>query len=483
MARPILRTKFRGTGQTENETFISANGSSMSIFKYGTAGRTTTATYCPDFLAAHFGGFIYAIEPEVGIWKNTPPGTGCSLIHSFTSPQTSILSSAMGWKPVNKNGKTQLMTTYLTTTSATYRMVFIDDVGTVTETSNIPTTISALQMSNGILVENKIYSVTSTSSNLDLMIIDPEQESINNVAWSTVQASARADICAHSGTIYGMVTYGNTTAGFGNQLWRISGATPAKIGEWNAHYNSSSFYPTTNFMPCIFSTDDNLYAISLSDNSDISTSDKFDIWKIEIDGNGAFTGVNRITDAVFGFDFFTLVRSSKFTYFRDIESTEGSPGHVINMALGDTGTEGKAVHSYRFNGPAAAATYLGFSSDAWSYDQPIDKLGGGTYTFTDQNELNWTMTSVEISGIYADIYYHVTGISEAGGVSFCPKYNNQKDSPLTAATVTVIDGGTLSGGYITGITAGDSGAFRWNLETDNISAGDVPNLNVQLIRV
>jgi len=126
MTRPSLVTKFRGVGQTECEVFQDAGGTLVSLFTYGTAGLATDIDFKPGSLATHWAGKIYAIAPEEGIYVNTPPETSGVLAHSFTSPNTGTSSFCMDWQTVLKDGKTQLFTLFLTTTSNRVRMVFID---------------------------------------------------------------------------------------------------------------------------------------------------------------------------------------------------------------------------------------------------------------------------------------------------------------------------------------------------------------------
>jgi len=486
---PFLITKFRGTGQTECEVFQNINSTLISLFKYGDATLVTTAIPNTEFagLAARWRGFIYAISPQDGIYRNTPPSTTATLVHSFTLPNTTS-EITLGWHVVWKKNKMNLFTMFYTTT-LDWRMVFIDEEGIVTETAPIPHELASPLnikhgMSRGIYFGNKIFTSGEGTDVGEIQIINPESEDIQGIFYpSTGFIMVQSDIAIHNGKLYGYSVHAATTVGKGNVLWNISSAIPSVELEWEAYQANSNEFPGAYGHCCIFSDGVDLIVIGYSDGT---TLNEIGMWRIDFDGGGNVTGKTDIIDIVLGFR--AVPDDEVFRCFvnRDIESELGTIKTQLHLSLPLFApfqiAEGRGpFHSYQWNGASSPATYIGVWGDSLLFDLPHDRIGGAR-TFTDADELNFTITNVVHSGIYADVTYILDGVAPASGVAMCIKYNNDKDSPLSVATVVPVVNGVTDGNYIAELSTGESGVFRWNLEADAIDAGDFPNTSAFLIR-
>lgn len=482
MGRPELRTKFRGTGQSENEVFQSTNGTLKSLYTYGTAGQSSDTDFQPGSLSTHWNGALYSIAPEDGIYKNTPPATSGVLLHSFTSPDTSNNSFVSDWQVVFKNNKMQLFTCFKSTVSNSMRMVFIDEEDNVTETDTISygaVAFTSIPFIRNLNVANKLYSTSDATSNFDLLIIDPISENIQKIDIDTL-SHPHSDLALHSGIVYCYAIAATTTVGEGNVLWNVSSASPYKLLEWEAYQPTSTYFPSRGGQNCIFSDGQDLVLIGYGSGNTIN---EIGCWKVNFNANGIPVGLTDIRDITLGFDLVGDYRDARFYASRDIETDVGIIKTKLHIVTQDGTVEGNPIHEYQWNGVNAPATYLGVAADSFAFDAPSWKIGGGARTYSNQDELDFIATNVVISGQVIDVTYKITGASPVSGVAMCVKYNNLKDSPLELATVTPIDKGISSGNYIAGLTAGESGIFRWSVAADEISPGDIPNLSAFLIRI
>jgi hypothetical protein len=480
MTRPFLVTKFRGTGQTECEVFQNTGGTLTSLFTYGTAGLATDNDFKPGSLSTHWKGAIYAIAPEEGIYKNTPPETSGVLLHSFTSPDTGFASYVMDWQVVFKDDKSQLFTVFKVAGN-NMRMVFIDEEDNVTETGTISyTTIASttIPFMRSINFGNKLYSDSTANNNTDLLIVDPISESVQKIDWSLTTSNHR-DLAIHSGVLYGYTQESTTTVGEGNILWNMSAAIPYKLLEWEAYQPTSNEFPQAAGQNLIFSDGENLMVMGYGSGT---TLEEIDVWRVNFDGNGVPNGITSVMDTVFGFRTVPDSEVSRYYASRDIETELGEARTNIHIVAGNGSVEGVPTHHYEWRGPNMPATYLGLGNDAFAFDTPSWKVGGGARTFSNQNELDFIITNVAPTGSALDITYFISGSANPSGVAICPKYNNLKDSPFTPATVSVIDKGFASGSYIAGLSTGESGVLRWGIADDNVAPGDIPNFSAFLIR-
>lgn len=480
MARPILHTKFRGTGQTENEVFQNVGGTLTSLFTYGTAGLATDTDFKPGSLATHWKGAIYAIGPEDGIYKNTPPETSGVLLHSFTSPNTGTTSYVMDWQTVFKDGKQQLFTLFHTSTTNQIRMVFIDEEDNVTETDPIAIAAPASNMSfmRGLNFGNKIYTSSYTTSNLDVQITDPISQSISKIDV-VGETHPQQDFAIHSGVLYMYTQQATTTVGQGNCIWNMSSAVPYKTLEWEGYQLSSNEFPNTIGQNLIFSDGDNLVVLGMASGT---TAEELDMWTVSFDANGVPVGLNPIMDTVLGFRTLVDTEVCRAYATRDIETELGEIRTNIYFIPGNGSVEGNTIHVYEWNGPSTAATYLGQGADSFTFDAPSWKVGGGARVFSNQDELDCIITDVSPTGSALDLTYYISGSAGVGAVAMCPKFDNLKDSPLQPLTFSVIDKGFASGNYIAGLSTGESGIFRWDIASDGVSPGDLPTFGTFLIR-
>jgi len=481
MARPELRTKFRGTGQSENEVFQDTNGTLKSLYTYGTAGVQNDTDFEPGSLSIHWNGALYSLGVEDGIYKNTPPETSGVLLFSFSSPDTGVNALCSEWHVVFKDGKQQLFTAYRSTTSNSLRFIFIDEEDNVTETANISHGTIAAQFPfvRNLYVDNKLYSTSTASSNFDLLIMDPVAEDITKVDLAAL-SHPHSDLAVYSGVIYMYAVATDTTVGEGNTLWNISSAVPYKLLEWEAYQASSTFFPSVNGQNCIFNDGEDLILVGYGSGN---TTNEIGCWKVNFDANGIPNGLTDIRDVTLGFNLVGDYRDARFYASRDIESELGVIRTKLHVVTEDGQTEGNPIHTYQWNGANTPATYLGVGADSFAFDTPTWKIGGGARTYSNQSELDFIVTDTAPTGVNLDVTYKITGTSAVSGVAMCVKYDNLKDSPLTMATVTPLDKGITSGNYIAGLTAGESGMFRWNVSADNISPGDAPVLSAFLIRI
>lgn len=481
--RPFIVTKFRGTGQTENEVFRVSEGNVDSLFTYGTAGVQTSQEFKPNGLACRWNNAIYAIAPEGGIYKNTPPETSGVLLHSFTSPNLSTASN-LGWQTVLKNSKTHLFSVFHTSVNNTYIMIFIDEEDNVVESAGISAGAIAggsYSLANGLNIGNKIYSFDNAGSNGDFVVTDPETESIIKIDWAAAPTMSHQDLCVHNNKIYGYTINNVTTQGLGNVLWSLSAPIPSKILEWEAYQTNSSFYPSDDGQNLIFSDETDLILMGYGSGN---TTNEFDVWKVDFDINDNAIGITSIRDDIFGpFNLLSDYRDARFWVRRDVENSIGVVEHIIFIVIGDGHSAGNPIHMYKWNGTSLPAEYLGFYGDSFEYDVPSDKIGGGLRSYNAVGELGFIATNITPSGDGVLVDYKITGVSPLNGVAIIPKFNNKRTTPTQDANIVPIVGGSMSGNFIAPLTAGQSGSFFWNISADQVSPGQAPNLNAQVTRI
>lgn len=485
-ARPTLETRYRGTGNTVCETFLRANGMLTSLFTYGTGNISTSVNFRPDKLSTHFRGMIYSISPGGGIfaWDPQVGGSTADLIHQFQVPTTAATTLCnFGWKTVIKDNHTQIMTGYFTTTAGQWRLVFVDKNGTVTESSNIAIGgIYNQALQRGTLYQNKLYTYNFSQSNIaggSVYVIDPEVE---NISYLGALGSSQYlyDIpCVHNGKLYGAGVRSSTTVGLGNQLWLLSSAVPTPLIEWEGYQGTGP--SVTSSASTIFSQDGELIFIGYPSGT---TTNKFGCWKINFDSNDVVTGITDITDTVFKFNSVTAYNLMQWTTSKVYNPIEDKFETRIYFSQGHS-SEATAtpIHEYRWMGSALPAEYLGVGADSWDFDFPACKLGGGQISFTDAGELDFRVTDFFGSGVNARVEYVIDGTSEISGVAFCPKFNNRYDTPESTVSLQVIEKGVVSGDYIAGVTAGETGVFSWTLADNSIVPGDLPNMSAKIIRI
>jgi len=316
-----------------------------------------------------------------------------------------------------------------------------------------------------------------------MQISDPVSESILSIPFPNIGANvAQIDLAMHNGIMYAYAQHATVVVGKGNVLWNLHSAVPYVELEWEAYQPTSNEFPSLGGQCCIFSDGTDLIVIGFPDGT---TVNEIGMWKINFDGSGNIVGKTDIIDQTLGFRGVPNYEISLFYASRDIESELGVIKTQLHMSFYPAGIsilEGTPIHSYQWNGAGNAMTYLGVWGDRYTFDLPSYQVGGGARTFSNVDELDFTVTNVTPAGFNLDVTYVLDGSAAPSGVAMCVKYNNLKDSPLSTATVTPIINGVTNGNYITELSTGESGVFRWDIAADGISPGDVPNISAFLIR-
>lgn len=480
MARPILVTQYRNTTDGACHVYLRANGSLEELFAYGTGNLATDYRAKQGNLSTHFNGKIWSIQPRGGIfsWDPQNPTVSGILRYEFTGPSASATHiNTLGWNTIQKNGETQIMCGFQTSLTES-RFVFVGDNEEIYETATITRNGDEGNASTyrGIVIDNKIYVPGINSTNNTSMIIDPITEGTTQISFpSTADAK---DFCVHDGTIYALTSYNTATVGLGSQLWSLNTYSPRALIEWNA----KSFAPAAYSQPvCIFSHGGELIMMTAGSGQDVN--DSLGVWKATFNGDGVVVGIEDV--ALNSLSIGQTLNQDNMKIFSAKIYNSVTDGFDTHIYIADTSSSdgGRPYHEYKWNGSSVPATYLGACANEFNFDTPGHKQGGGGMSFTDSGELSFRVTSVSGNGTDARVGYFISGESSTSGVAIIVRYDNNRDTPETMATVTPYDKGVASGVYIAGLTAGESGYFTWDITSDRIQSGDLPFLTAKCVRI
>lgn len=461
MARPKLHIRYQDGTASEAAVFKEVEGSVLQIGSDFGASTTSSPGHIRTNGVAHFQDRLYTINDE-HIWEYVPASgdsAAWSSVYALSS-SPSPNSRVTGFFPMLKDGAPVLVCLYRTAVS-TMSAVFVSSSGTFSEVGGLTFTDSG--WTSPVVHKNQLVWTGDSTNTGQHNAFDPDAETVSiGSAWSTDGAGeSSANLIVFGGELYGIQANSNDVND-AYKIHRIEGTTATELFE----FGTTSFtFQGGNGRNASFTDGTELYHIGF-----LGSSPGWELSRINL---GSSDGADLTSLLPAGMQGGVSDTDGRVWVYNNIE--DGT--NEITMAWTDGDSDSDAVNFYRWDGESTGFTFLG-SSAASTWALVHDHHGGGHRTFSASGELNAQLIEAQAVGTNFQLSFQIFGDNQTNVICGW-LFDLGGEQPQTQCDIASPSAGSLSGNFITGLTA-DNGSttytVSWLAGSQFVSPGDFPRI-------
>lgn len=463
MARPKLHVRYRDGTEPQAAVFQEIEGVVTQLGDdFGSSDPANAFSFVTNG-AIHFQDRIYAYNND-RIWEYVPASGAAAAwtpVYAYASPDSST-GHRTGFFPVLKDGEPHLVAMYRVS-STNCRGVFISSSGTFSETSN--KTYTDGRFGTPLVFQNQLYWNLDGRHNF----FDPDGETVSvGSVWSTDGAGeSQAVMMVFEGNLYGMQANLNLAANT-YKIHQIQGTAVSELFDFGI--SNFSFQGGTG-KNAAFTDGINLYHIG-----HLNAADGWELARVDLVQED---GVDLSDRLPLGMQGGSSSQNGRVWIYNDIEDGNNE----IVMAWSDDDNDSDGVNFYRWDGESTGFTFLG-SAGASSWAIVNDTQGGGHRTFAASGELSPQLTGFSTIGTSVQLNYKIFGDNE-DDVAVEWKFDRLGEQPQIQCSLSNPSQGSLSGNFVTGLTADGSGVYsvRWLAGSQGVQPGDFPTIVPRAVRL